>query len=66
MLGNLRLCNAENFLKMANAKWTTCKQMDNPKPRGVAETLVYRNQFHGPNIASLLHSSITILGTTNI
>ena len=53
MLGNLRLRNAENFLEMANAKWTTCKQMDDPKPRGVAETLVDRNQFHSRNIASL-------------
>jgi hypothetical protein len=41
MLGNLRLRNAENFLKVANAKRTTCKQMDDPQPRGVAETLCY-------------------------
>ena len=50
MLGNLRLRDAENFLEMADAKRTTCKQMDDPQPRGVAETLVNLNQFHGRHI----------------
>ena len=35
MLGNFRLRNAENFLEMADAKWATCKQMDDPQARGV-------------------------------
>jgi hypothetical protein len=48
MLGNLRLRKAENFLKMADAKRTTCKQMNDPQPRGVAETLVDLNQLHDP------------------
>ena len=46
VLGNFRLRDIENFLEMADAKRTTCKQMDDPQPRGVAETLVNLNQFH--------------------
>ena len=46
MLGNLGLRNAQNFLEMADAKWTLRKQMDDPQPRGIAETLVNLNQFH--------------------
>jgi hypothetical protein len=47
VLGNFRLRDIENFLEMADAKRTTCKQMDDPQPRGIAETLVNLNQFHG-------------------
>ena len=47
MLGDLGLRNAQNFLEMANAKGTLGKQMDDPQPRGIAETLVNLNQFHG-------------------
>jgi hypothetical protein len=47
MLGDLGLRNAQNFLEMANAKRTLGKQMDDPQPRGIAETLVNLNQFHG-------------------
>ena len=47
MLGDLGLRKAENFLEMADAKRTTRKQMDNPQPCGIAETLVNLNQFHG-------------------
>ncbi len=66
MLGNLRLRNIENFLEMADAKRTTCKQMDDPQPRGVAETLVNLNQFHGRNMAFAKYSSINIFIITNI
>jgi hypothetical protein len=38
---------------MADAKRTTCKQMDDPKPRSVAKTLIDVNQFHGPDITFL-------------
>ena len=51
MLGNFRLRDIENFLEMANAKRAACKQMDDPQPRGIAETLVNLNQFHGQNMA---------------
>ena len=47
MLGDLGLRKAQNFLEMADAKRTTRKQMDNPQPCGIAETLVNLNQFHG-------------------
>jgi hypothetical protein len=40
MLGNLSLRKTENFLEMADTKRTACKQMDYPKPRSIAETLV--------------------------
>ena len=66
MLRNLGLRNAENFLEMADAKRTTCKQMDDPQSRGVAETLVNLNQFHGRNMAFPIYSSIPIFTTTNI
>ena len=46
MLGNLRLRKADNFLKMAHAKRTTCQQMDYSQPRDVTETLVDVNKFH--------------------
>ena len=46
VLGNFRLRDIENFLEMADAKRTTCKQMDDPQPRGVAEASVNLNQFH--------------------
>ena len=46
LLGNLRLGNIENFLAMADTKRTTCKQMHDAKPRGIAEALVDSNQFH--------------------
>ena len=46
VLGNLRLRDIENFLEMADAKRTACKQMDDPQSRGIAETLVNPNQFH--------------------
>ena len=39
VLGNFRLRDIENFLEMADAKRTTCKQMDDPQPRGITETL---------------------------
>ena len=51
MLGNFRLRDAENFLEMADAKRTTCQQMDDPQSRGITETLVNLNQFHGRNMA---------------
>ncbi len=51
VLGNFRLRDIENFLEMADAKRTPCKQMDNPQPRGIAETLVNLNQFHAANMA---------------
>jgi len=51
MLRDLSLRNAENFLEMTDAKRTTCKQMDYPQSRGVAETLINLNQFHGRNMA---------------
>ena len=51
MLGNLGLREAQNFLEMADAKRTTRKQMDDPQPCGIAETLVNLDQFHGRNIA---------------
>ena len=47
MLGNFRLRDIENVLEMANAKRAACKQMNDPQPRGIAETLVNLNQFHG-------------------
>jgi hypothetical protein len=46
VLGNFRLRNIDNFLEMADAKRTMRKQMDDPQPRGIAETLVNLNQFH--------------------
>ncbi len=51
MLGNLGLRDVQNFLEMADAKRTLCKQMDDPQPRGIAETLVNLNQFHARNMA---------------
>jgi hypothetical protein len=45
--GNFRLRDIENFLEMADAKRSTCKQMGDPEPRGVAEASVNLNQFHG-------------------
>jgi hypothetical protein len=60
VLGDLSLRDIENFLKMADAKRTTCKQMDDPQPRGIAETLVNLNQFHGRNMAFPIYSSTHI------
>jgi hypothetical protein len=60
VLGDFSLRDSENFLEMADAKRTTCKQMDDPQPRGIAETLVDLNQFHGRNMAFPLYSSIHI------
>ena len=51
VLGNFRLRDIENFLEMADAKRTTCQQVDDPQPRGIAETLVDPNQFHVGNMA---------------
>ena len=60
MLRDFSLRYAENFLEMADAKRTTCKQMNDPQSRRVAETLINLNQFHGRNMAFPSHSSITI------
>jgi hypothetical protein len=46
VLGNFRLRDIENFLEMADAKRTTCKQMGDPEPCGVAEASINLNQFH--------------------
>ena len=51
VLGNFRLRDIENFLKMADAKRTMCQQVDDPQPRRIAETLVNPNQFHDGNMA---------------
>ena len=66
MLRNLSLRKAENLLEMADAERTTCKQMNDPQPRGVAETLVNLNQFHGRNMAFVKYSSINIFIITHI
>ena len=46
MLGHFGLRDAKNFLEVTDTKRTACQQMDDPQPRGVAETLVNRNQVH--------------------
>ena len=66
MLRDLGLRNAENFLEVADAERTARKQMDDPQSRGVAETLVNLNQFHGRNMAFRIYLSINILIITNI
>jgi hypothetical protein len=43
MLGNLGLWKAKNILEVTNTKWTSRKQMDDPEPRRIAETLVNCN-----------------------
>jgi len=50
MLGNFRLWDIENFLEMADAKRTPGKQLNDPQPRGIAETLINLNQFHRRNM----------------
>ena len=65
VLGNFRLRDIENFLEMADAKRTTCKQMDDPQPRGITETLVNPDQFHAGNMAFQIYSSIHILFITH-
>jgi hypothetical protein len=66
MLGDFSLRDIENFLKMADAKRTTCKQMDDPQPRGIAKTLVNLNQFHGRNMTLPLYASTHIFLLTHI
>jgi hypothetical protein len=66
MLGYLRLRETKNLLKVADTKWTACKQMDDPQPRGVAETLVNLNQFHDQNMAVPIYLSTTIFALANI
>jgi hypothetical protein len=66
VLGDFSLRDIENFLKMADAKRTTCKQLDDPQPRGIAETLVNLNQFHGRNMALPLYASTHIFLLTHI
>ena len=46
MLGNFGLRKAKDFLEVTDTKRTTCEQMDDPQPGGVAETLVNRDQLH--------------------
>jgi hypothetical protein len=50
MLGNFGLRDTKNFLEVTDTKRTACQQMDDPQPRGIAETMVNRDQLHGPNI----------------
>jgi hypothetical protein len=46
MLGNFGLRKAKDFLEVTDTKRTACQQMDDPQPRGIAETLVNGDQFH--------------------
>jgi hypothetical protein len=50
MLGNLGLRKSKDLLKMADAQRSMGKQMDDPQPCSVAETLVNLDQFHGRNM----------------
>jgi hypothetical protein len=60
MLGHFGLRDAKNFLEVTDTKWTACQQMDDPQPRGVAETLVNRDQFHGLYICISVYMSINM------
>ena len=46
VLGNRHLVQAKNCLKMANAKRTVGKEMQNPQTRFVAEAFVNLDQLH--------------------
>ena len=67
VLGNFRLRDIENFLEMADAKRTTCKQMDDPQPRGITETLVNPDQFHEGNMVffTIFFNSYMLLHACN-
>ena len=63
MLGHFGLRDAKNFLEVTDTKRTACQQMDDPQPRGVAETLVNRNQVHGFSYMHIyIYMSIDIFG----
>jgi hypothetical protein len=53
------------FPEMANAK-RTLGGNDDLQPRGIAETLVNLNQFHGENIAVAIYASIHIFIYANV
>ena len=55
MFGDFYLRFAKNLLEMADAKRCFCQQIQNAKPRPIAEALVNLNQVHSSDLAAGLH-----------